>query len=293
MTLTSGQIDPGKFLLFLHLQKTAGMTLQELLRKHLGPGLLTRSVRYFKGTSGQSRTLEDALRMVRKRDRVFMGHFCYGVHRLLDFDTTYITLLRDPVKRLVSLYHYSHTTPTAHYYKVARTMTPEEFLLKCRMLELDNGMTRLIAGDEDDLFINRTPYGECDQRLLEKAKANLERDFSFVGIQEEFDPSVLLLGQRLGWKSSCYLTLNVRKTPPSQESDELKAIKLELARKNHLDLELYDYCRKRFRSEFEQAFPDPEKALAEFRKKNRQYQQVARPLFAARQLLTRTVKKIW
>jgi len=222
-----------------------------------------------------------------------MGHFCYGVHRLLDIDTTYITLLRDPVRRLISLYYYSHSTPTAHYHKVARNMTLEEFLFRCQLLELDNGMTRLIAGDKDSLFINQTPFGQCDEALLEQAKANLDRDFSFVGIQEEFDKSVLLLAQVLGWKSCCYLTLNAGNRPATRGYRISDSVRSELAERNRLDCRLYAYCRDRFADAFSSRFPDPDRALEVFRNRNQRYQRWALPAFNCRQMLTRTIKKIW
>ena len=37
-----------EFILFLHMQKTAGMTLQELLRKHHGKNICKRALQYYK-----------------------------------------------------------------------------------------------------------------------------------------------------------------------------------------------------------------------------------------------------
>lgn len=279
------------FILFLHLQKTAGMTLQELLRKHYGKGALLRGIDRLRGRSKEGLPLDEALRHAKREDRMFVGHFCYGVHRLLDFPTTYITLLRDPVKRLISLYHYSSTNPQAHYYKVARHMSMEEFCLECRLLELDNGMTRFLAGDDEDLFINRTPYGECDGDMLRKAKANIERDFAFVGIQESFDESVLLLARVLGWDNPYYLTLNVRKNRDKVDAPG-EAFLDRLREHNAMDIDLFAYCRDRFDREFTAAFPDGDEAVSRFRRENARYQRRVLPVQKLRMRLGRLLRSM-
>lgn len=269
------------FILFLHLQKTAGMTLQELLRRQYGPGFARRALNRLMRKSPEGLTMKDALRALSPTDRLFMGHFCFGVHRFLLFDVTYITFLRDPVARLISLYNYSANTPGAHYYKVAKDMSCEEFLFESKLLEMDNGMTRFIAGDSDDLFINRTQYGQCGRDMLDQALSNLHKHFSFVGIQEDFDRSVLLLSKILKWRNPHYISLNKSDKSPANASHD-EDLKARIREANPLDMELYSICRQRFEDEFNAAFKDAGSALELFRKKNEQYQQYARPLYNAR-----------
>ena len=268
-------------ILFLHMQKTAGMTLQELLRRHHGPNLLNRTFTRLKGDSPQGLQLKDAIKKLKSKDKLFMGHFCYGIHRHIPFCSQYITFFRDPIKRLISLYYYSHSTPEAHYYQIAKDKSIEEFLMETKLLELDNGMTRLIAGDSDSLFINQTPFGKCDKQLLQSAKQNLDT-FSFVGIQEEFNRSVMLLSRVLEWSNPYYVTLNVRKRKSNDGNTIYENLLKELRNRNWLDIELYEYAKLRFETDYENEFLEAGDALKNFKRVNKYYQALNRPILKMR-----------
>lgn len=285
------QPAPSDFILFLHLQKTAGMTLQELLRRQYGPGTVKRTIRRLMRKSPEGLPMREALAALSPRDKIFMGHYCFGIHRLLNFETTYITFLREPAARLISLYNYSANTPGAHYYKVARGMTCEEFLFQSKLLEMDNGMTRFIAGDDEDLFINRTHYGKCDRNLLDKALANIDKHFSFVGIQEEFDRSILLLSKVFNWRSPYYVSLNTGKRTAAATSSEIEVLKRRIREHNLLDMELYEICKSRLLKSCQLSFGDGDAALDLFRRKNQQYQRWALPLCRARSCIAGVTKK--
>ncbi|WP_238710415.1 sulfotransferase family 2 domain-containing protein [Oceanipulchritudo coccoides] len=284
------QPAPSDFILFLHLQKTAGMTLQELLRRQYGPGLAKRSIRRLLKRSPEGLGMAEALSALSQKDKIFMGHFCFGVHRLLNFNTTYITFLRDPASRLISLYNFSANTPGAHYYKVAKDMTCEEFLFESKLLEMDNGMTRFLAGDEEDLFINRTPYGKCGHKMLEKALSNLDNFFSFVGIQEEFDRSLLLLAETFNWRNPCYVRLNTSRITESKPAAH-EDLKIRIKECNQLDSELYAICKERFMDTYNSVFQDGDNALERFRMQNQKYQKWAKPLYQARSTIAGLIKK--
>lgn len=234
--------------------------------------------------------MQEALSVVSPKDRIFMGHFCFGVHRMLDFPVIYITFLREPASRLISLYHYSRNNPAAHYYRVARNMTCEEFLFGSKLLEMDNGMTRFIAGDPENLFINRTPYGKCDRAMLDQALDNIERHFGFVGIQEEFDRSILLFAEVFNWPDPYYVSLNIGKMKTTEAGTD-KDLLARIRESNPLDMELYETCRREFGQRFTAAFPDPNEALQTFRLKNLRYQKWAYPLYHARSAISQAGKK--
>lgn len=110
-------------------------------------------------------------------------------------------------------------------------------------MELDNGMTRLIAGSETDLFINRTPIGECTNDLLELAIANLNSHFSVVGITERFDESFLLLCHLMGWSNTYYLSKNRNNHNADREVVDQTIIE-ELEARNSFDRLLYEHAQK-------------------------------------------------
>lgn len=252
-----------KFLIFLHIQKTGGITIQRMLRQKYGPSLPQRALKMVSGNA-QPLPLEASLKSKEMRDRYFAGHICFGVHRLLPQPYHYITLLREPVARVISLYDFARSNPTAFYHKIARRVSFEEFCLDVGLPELDNGQTRFIAGDRTDLFINQTPVGECDDQLLATAKKNMENHFSLVGLTEQFNLSMLLLAKLMGWSSCQYLRLNSN----SHKTAVPEEIKAQIAARNSLDVALYDYAKTRF-FEAVKAQGIDEQALADFEVKNR------------------------
>ncbi|MBE9060264.1 sulfotransferase family 2 domain-containing protein [cf. Phormidesmis sp. LEGE 11477] len=257
-----------KFIIFLHIQKTGGITIQRILRRELGPSLSTRVLRAV-SAERQSLSLEKAASAKRFEDGFFVGHCCFGIQRYLPQPFTYITMLREPVSRVISLYYYSIDNPTAYYHRHAVNKSLEEFALNTQLMELDNGQVRFIAGDEKSLFINRTPIGECNTDLLETAKENIDQHFSFVGLTEQFDQSMLLLYRMMGWSQSSYLRRNSAKE--ASRPTVSKRTRQLIAEKNNLDVELYKHVHNRFHQLLSRYGLDDEKLLKRFQIKNQMY----------------------
>jgi len=256
------------FIIFLHIQKTGGITLQRILRRKLGQSLVARGYHLIAGKE-RSSSFEEVLKSKQMSDRYFSGHVCFGVHRFLPHPFTYMALLREPVARIISLYHYSKTNPTAYYHGHAVDKTLEDFVLKAPLMELDNGQTRFLAGDEQDCFINRTPIGQCNEHLLELAKHNMEQHFSFIGLTEYFEQSMLLLSKIMGWNHCLYLKRNVSKQKiNSQISPELRQA---IAERNWLDVQLYDYAKQRFLNQLAQHNLDCPELLEHFQVQNQRF----------------------
>ena len=109
-------------------------------------------------------------------------------------------------------------------------------------MELDNGMTRFVAGSEDDIFINRTPVGECRRDLLQLAKRNIGDHFAFVGTTESFDRSLVCLSRVLGWPTTYYFSRNLAVKKPGASNEALpESLISELEERNSLDRELYEF----------------------------------------------------
>jgi Galactose-3-O-sulfotransferase len=257
-----------QFTIFLHIQKTGGITLQRILRRKLGRSLPHRALQLVK-PAPQPTTLEAALQSKQMGDRYFAGHVCFGVHRQLPQPFTYITMLREPVARVLSLYQYSRANTTAYYHKHAVDQSLEEFVLHSPLMELDNGQTRFLAGDTHDYFINRTPVGQCNQDLLDLAKHNIDTYFSWVGLMEYFDPSLLLLGKKMGWNHCLYLRRNTGKEKHRDKvSDTLRNA---IAERNSLDIEIYEYAKQRLLQELQQHSLDNPQHIQSFQTQNRTF----------------------
>ena len=186
-------------------------------------------------------------------------------------------MLRKPIPRLVSLYNYSKRTPTAYYHGHAKKTTVDEFIAEYDLHELNNGQVRFLAGSDEDLFINRTPIGECGKELFDRAVHNVENHFFHVGILEHFDKSALLLGHKLGWSNSLYLRRNTgnytKKDSPSQSA-------IETAKeRNKWDIKLYNRYESKLKDNFESNFK--ERALGAFKLKNKVYNKAIGPAYEA------------
>ncbi|MGB3296634.1 MAG: sulfotransferase family 2 domain-containing protein [Phormidesmis sp.] len=267
------KIHSNEFIIFLHIQKTGGITLQRMLRRKLGKSLKTRAISLL-AKNNQFETVEQELRQKKREDRYVVGHFCYGIHQWLPQPYTYMSFVREPVARICSLYYYSRANPTAYYHQQAQSQSLEQFALQTQLMELDNGQVRFLAGDTKDFFINRTPIGKCDRKLLETAKQNIANHFSFIGITEQFDQSVLLLQQIMGWDSCLYLRRNSTNTSQKSKAALPDDLRQKIAERNWLDVQLYQHIQSLLAQRLAlYKLEDPSTALKTFRQKNTQFNQ--------------------
>jgi hypothetical protein len=266
--------------LFLHIPKAAGSTLSTIIQRQYQPEAVYKSY----GTvipaavRGKLTALEsaryryarlEALPLTeRARIKLFIGHEGFGFHQLFSPPTTYITLLRDPIERVISHYYYARSHPGNRLYKtiVSNEMSLAQFVASGLSVEVDNGQTKYLAGLE-------TPYlheGEYGADLLAQAKQNLREHFSVVGLTEEFDASLLLLKRTLGWKIPLYARVNVTQKRPFAEQIS-PATLVHIKKQNYLDLELYQFARQLFEAQVEQQGAGFQRELKWFERLNGVY----------------------
>lgn len=268
------RLEDGTFVAYIHIQKCAGMTMLHILRKVFHSEWRILKDRISSRLLPKKRlTLQESLQSKRHHDRYFQGHCCYGVDRLLPKPCTYFTVLRHPEERLVSLYNYSRVNTHAYYHQHAKDKTLEEFLLGTELMELDNGMCRFIAGDAEDFFINRTEYGNCDENLFKRAKTNIDLHFTYVGITERFNESLVLLSKLLNIspKKLYYRSRNITKTD-SRSKAVPKNISQAIKEHNQYDYQLYAYALRRFENELTQITESDPNAVSEFESGLKKYQ---------------------
>lgn len=273
-----------KFIIFLHIQKTAGMTVQRMIRRRYGSNIFQRTLNLTKQklnlNSSPPKSGKELLLSKTMEDRYFMGHFCYGVHNFLPHPYTYITFLREPISRLLSLYKYSRFDPSSYYHGLARNASPEEFFFQSNLMELDNGMLRFIVGKEtdyNDLFINRTPIGKCNEKMLEIAQKHLIQDFDFVGIVERFDESVILLKRVFGWNNAYYLKRNT--ASKLDQVDFNQDLIDRLREKNKLDIALYNFAYSNFEKQIASLGKEFLEEVDDFKIKNEIYNKITLPIY--------------
>jgi hypothetical protein len=174
------------------------------------------------------------------------GHFGFGVHSWIPRPCTYLTVLREPTSRVVSCYR--HAVDLRHRRDLAElpAIGLRGFVETERIYppyHVDNGQIRALCGSRGAL--PEIPKGEVQRHHLERAKAALEDCFSVVGLTERFDETVVLIRKTFGWRLPLvYAASNPSRHVIARELDE--DLMQLIARMNALDLELYEWCRRRF-----------------------------------------------
>lgn len=212
-------------LIFVHIFKTAGCTIRNILRHNYWP-------KFIFTIDPNNRSVDDLLALTQEeRDqiKVLQGHFPYGLHRYFSKPPKYFTMLREPIDRITSLYYYQKERERSF-----ANLSFEDF---CRYQCHNNLQTRFVAGKADSSMPK--------DKLLELAKLNLLNNYACFGLTEEFDLSLLLLKKRVGLKTVFYKKTNTTKKR-IKTADIPDRIRKIICDNNQHDLELYRYAKELF-----------------------------------------------
>lgn len=227
-------------IIFLHIPKAAGTTLVKIIEKQYGKGSVSRlyddqSTDRFKRLSGKEQ----------RQIKALVGHFPFGIHEWLSQPYAYMTMLREPVDRVISNYYYVLRTPNHRVYEQAKDMSLKEYMESGINTFIDNGQVRFLSNSCG------VPFGECHEGMLEEAKRTLAEDIEVVGLSERFDDSLTLLSQKFGWSVARPEKANVTSDRPSIK--EISDNALEAIRKyNLLDIELYRFAKGLFEKQLKE-----------------------------------------
>ena len=230
-------------LFFIHIPKTAGTTLSFIMdEQYNSNNVFAIDGGNVKDSTEQFKNLPDE---EKNKYNLVWGHMNFGVHKALNKQSTYITLLRDPVDRLISHYYFAKQTPHHYLYNKIKlyNMDLKGYVMGGLTNEADNGQVRDLSGIED------IEFGKCSQEILEIAKKNIEEHFSLVGLTERFGDTLKILRKKFGWKiDPFYPKQRVNDCRPKKEMVEKNTVKI-IENFNRLDVELYKWCKERFEVE--------------------------------------------
>lgn len=223
-------------LIFLHIPKAAGTTFQQLVE--------ARYPRRFR-LSGDTEEWE-AFKRLPAVDRnaydLVYGHVHFGVHEHLARPAQYVTMLRDPVDRIVSHYYFVREHPDHYLHPIAAESTLAEYATRRASHELDNDQVRWLSTPHHF----DVPVGKVSRALVEEAKWNLANGFAAFGLTEQFARSVRWIARELRW-GEVAVPERQNRTRHRPALADLSPETVETIREaNPYDVELYEFAAALF-----------------------------------------------
>lgn len=185
-------------------------------------------------------------------DSVLFGHFCFSLHkRLGDRAPSYMTVLRDPVDRVISWYRHQTRDSGSRFYRDIHEngLNLAEIIDRGLAHEVNNHSVRMICTDSPlkwqhtrDAFsakLTGKKFYQFDAaRHLKLAFARIKRSFCFVGVVERFDLLLNFLGERAG-KTVNFAIPKENTAPNLDLTVDTQTLDL-IKRANRLDYELFE-----------------------------------------------------
>lgn len=189
-------------IIHLHIPKNGGQTLNSILRRYYGDGFREM---YRRDAPGRFWTPDEVGVLMREHSTalaIASHELRYPLPPLSGVNYQYVTFLRHPVERIVSLYYFE------------RRQNADDLAHRSRA-SLQEYLDRLIETNAVNAWQCRHLTGGTD---LERGKQVL-RSLDVVGLVERFDASLVLASHRLGLpiRAMTYTRQNVSKSFSARE----------------------------------------------------------------------------
>lgn len=241
--------------IFVHIPKTAGEVFKRNIEASYSLNHFVRTsftycepyydisqktVKFYEGKDHFKTNIASLLDQERKEIHCIGGHDSYfGIHELFTQESKYITFIRDPIDRTISLYNFERMAWGIYGQKPPFNQLEENFLKRLKDHFLIEGEIPDFETWLEKIYDQRHPFYLTMTKYLQHLGFSTDSldQFAFVGIIESYEEDVLFLYHELG-VNRFYADKN--KSTHFIKRQQLEERVLEkIKEKNQEDLRLY------------------------------------------------------
>ncbi|MEA3292724.1 MAG: sulfotransferase family 2 domain-containing protein, partial [Pseudomonadota bacterium] len=157
--------------IFLHIPKAGGSTLRTILQRQyrergvyeIRDDINGDILRFCAGSEAE-----------RAATGLLMGHMGFGLHHFLPGPSVYLTMLRQPEKRVLSEFRFLQSNPYHVLHDAAKDLSLMQYLQSEMTGQISNGQTRLLCGATKDGQTGIPTRRRMEERDLQQALHNME-----------------------------------------------------------------------------------------------------------------------
>ena len=225
---------------YSHIPKTGGTSFEN----YLAQLFLLQDILHV--NAPDLNKMPEVMQLKKQIPRYMAGH--HPMHGLLyqllaDEKLIHLTILRDPVSRVLSYYNYLSTRTSHVLHDEMAGLDIDVFLRKDNLVELHNGQARRLAG----LLHSNAIISDGD--LFKRAKYVVDHCFTLVGTTEKLEHLLSLIEKK------CDVTFH--RTPRKNHSDirvarnQLNPEQIStINNNNRVDQKLYEYVCEIFNQKY-------------------------------------------